>query len=194
MSKMRWPKQKIGYEFAQAEPAAEQTSPVLDGRPEKILEWWVTGYDQIYGVEAILYHGHDRAVAREIWIAARANKALRNVTVHGGGWVYPPPSVARFCQCKNQPEKARCCPTGHETECHYPVSCSVAGCLWLEFHEHGDPDGLAEKIKVLETDKPYAGDYLGNECSRCGNRSHEPMVVVECHDDSVYRYCAECMR
>jgi hypothetical protein len=80
---------------------------------------------------------------------------------------YPEPALNPACQCRGNPMRAFMCMTGHMLECHYPHSCSQAGCSHLARYDF-EPDEVAE-LEAIALDRlekgqlpPYGLDGQGN--------------------------------
>jgi hypothetical protein len=54
---------------------------------------------------------------------------------------YPDPDHNPACQCKGNPLRAFWCQFGHMLECHFPYTCTEAGCGHLERYDF-EPEEL----------------------------------------------------
>ena len=81
---------------------------------------------------------------------------------------YVPPSQAAMCVCPNA-LASTFCSTGHTLECHFPLTCDMAGCNHLErygFH--------ADTVATLEAEAvARLAAWAAPGCEECGGKGYQ---------------------
>ena len=91
---------------------------------------------------------------------------------------YAKPENAPLCRCKDKAVlTAMFCPTGHITECHFPLNCRQAACSHLpRYEEELEPQDMARLEEVAENTLSHLADPFCDQCDGAG-RSDLPFTV-----------------
>ena len=84
---------------------------------------------------------------------------------------YAPPEYVLLCRCRASgagPAAAMFCPTGHMTECHYPLPCDQAACGHLPRYDDYSQDQLDHLSNLAQERLRTMADASCPDCSGSG--------------------------
>lgn len=81
---------------------------------------------------------------------------------------YAPPDHAPLCRCRASPIAATFCPTGHMTECHYPLTCDQAACGHLPRYDDYAREHLDQLVKQAQQRLRTMADAACQKCAGTG--------------------------